>query len=332
MRAFGFDVGAGVTVNSAAVAAAQASVPAGAALVLEFPSGEAEVQFTLRSNTSYVGAGSTSTTLKAPAGSRTYVATCDSGSPLVANNIRDVHFRNIGFEGRTVEDGFDEHTHLVNLNGVTQVSFRSCKFAAFRGDAIYLGSSNTPGVERHNESVAIAGCTFDGVTNETRNGISIIDGRNIWIDSCTFTNVSRADMPGCIDIEPNPGNTWAVIRDIRITNNSFVDTLGIADVAFSILPTQAQLTTQVSGLVVSGNTHNSPSAQLFFFLTLADADANTPTYALVYSNNTQLADISGADITLDGLRGAVFSGNTFRASHSYSIGATYACYDIVGAP
>lgn len=327
MRAFGFDAGAGVTVNSAAIAAAYASVPNGA-LVLEFPEGTAEVQVPLRSNTSFVGLGSTTSILKSGSGC---LVTGDSGSPLASNNFRDIHFRNLGFVGRQAEDGFNEQSHLINLNGVTQVSFRSCRFSSWRGDAIYLGSSNTAGVERHNEAVTIAACDFVGSNNE-RNGVSIIDGRLVWIGSCTFTNVSRSNMIGPIDVEPNPPNTWAITKDIKISNNTFTGTQGLADIALVFQVSQADLTTDANGFTITGNVHNSPEAQLLYAIAYVPADASTPSYGIVYSGNTQLADIATADIILNGIRGATFTGNTFRPGHFYSIGATYACFDIIGAP
>jgi hypothetical protein len=114
---------------------------------------------------------------------------------------------------------------MLNLNAVSDVVVERCLFKGFQGDGIYLGSGNVGGTERHNENVAIRDCVFDGVNNQNRNGISVIDGNGIVIDKNTFTNVSKAGMPGCIDLEPD-GYSYPIIRNITIQNNRMFDSLG----------------------------------------------------------------------------------------------------------
>ncbi|MDB5797075.1 MAG: hypothetical protein JWP36_977 [Paucimonas sp.] len=141
-----------------------------------------------------------------------------------ALNLSGLGIRNLNFEGQSGNVTFSEWIYLLNLNGVSDVTVSGCKFVKYVGDGIYLGSSNNLYVERHNYRVTISNCQFDGVTKGNRNGISIIDGTDITIDSCSFTRSGRTDQPGAIDIEPNPqSNAFVRIQRITISNCTFSD-------------------------------------------------------------------------------------------------------------
>jgi hypothetical protein len=139
------------------------------------------------------------------------------GSADPAKNLKYISIRNLRFEGQSGNVPFDEKYHLLNLNGVTDAEVVACWFVKYVADGIYLGSSNAGGVERHNIRVTIRDCYFDGVTKNNRNGISIIDGTDIIVDSCKFTRSGRPDMPAAIDIEPNGGINDTFTRISRIT-------------------------------------------------------------------------------------------------------------------
>lgn len=59
---------------------------------------------------------------------------------------------------------------------------------------------------------------FSG-TNINRNGISVITGEEILIDGNHFYQITKADMPGPIDLEPN--TTSQTIYNVCISNNTF---------------------------------------------------------------------------------------------------------------
>jgi len=107
------------------------------------------------------------------------------GTPSIAGNKRDIQIQGIHFKGTVEKDGFQEHVHLLNINAATNVTISNCAFTGWRGDGIYIGSSNTAGVERHNKDITIEGCLFDGINNDNRNAISVIDGDGIKIRNNT---------------------------------------------------------------------------------------------------------------------------------------------------
>lgn len=162
-----------------------------------------------------------------------------SNSPDPANNYRNIRITDIGFLGWVVEEGFEEQTHLLALSGVSDVRIERCAFTGWRGDAVYIGQGNVAGLEIHNERVTIRDCVFDGVNNNNRNGVSIIDCDTSLIENCTFLRSSRAGdpnwtsgaydvfsasagpgMPGAIDFEPDANN--ARIRNVTVRGNSFI--------------------------------------------------------------------------------------------------------------
>lgn len=219
--------------DRATAAAARVHVPAGNYTVhkANFPA-----------NTEIFGDGEDRTIITQRAGATAeFIFTCDSGSPLVANNITGLRLHNLQLRGTCDTDGFSEHVHLLNLNGVTDVKIRHVKFKGFRGDGIYLGSSNTAGVERHNERVSISRCTFDGVNNANRNAISVIDGDGITIEGCHFENTTAPTMPGAVDFEPN-NDAFAIIRNVTVRHNSFKNIGGnVGCIAVQIPPAVAAL-------------------------------------------------------------------------------------------
>ena len=159
----------------------------------------------------------------------------NEGSPDLRANIRNVSLSELTFRGQSDKLGFSEHRHLLNFNGCSHVQIRDCLFEAFRGDGIYLGSGNQPGLERHNSDIVIERCGFDGMNSQNRNGVSIIDGTRVRISECRFDRCSRPDMPGAIDIEPDD-NPVHVIRNIEVNHNSIIRCGGGVGAISLILP------------------------------------------------------------------------------------------------
>lgn len=149
-----------------------------------------------------------------------YLLTNDSGSPLVRHNIAGLSMHDLQLRGGCDLAGMSEFRHLVSLNGVSDVRFQDVLFRGFRGDALYLGSGNRGDAARHNTAVAVRRCRFDGINRQNRNGISVIDCDGLLVEDCEFTRLTRHDMPGAIDIEPNR-NPYHVVRDIAIRRNRF---------------------------------------------------------------------------------------------------------------
>ena len=157
----------------------------------------------------------------------------DTQSGSVANNIKNVRISNIKFTPGSFTT-LSEYKHFIFVNGVSDLTIERCH-SQFRGDAICIGAGNgiTPPTQHitHNENITIRDCVFDGVTKQNRNAISILDCKNALIENNSFINTTRSDMPGAIDIEPNPtpsGTCNEILKNIIIQNNSFYNIGGIA--------------------------------------------------------------------------------------------------------
>lgn len=160
---------------------------------------------------------------------------CDSGSSN--SRIVSIRISDLTIEGWVLKHGFAEHRHLLHLNGVQDVLIENVEFKGFQGDGVYLGSGRQAGLVRHNRNVTIRRCIFDGINNNNRNGISVIDGEQIHIEDCTFQNCTRANMPGAIDFEPDETKS-AIIRDITIQRCGFFNVGGNLGVISFQIPRQ----------------------------------------------------------------------------------------------
>lgn len=149
------------------------------------------------------------------------------GMFTVENRVKQgVNSSSFGLEihGMTLKgatnEGFSEHNHILSVNGIRNMKINSCTFEDPRGDSIYLGSGVSKDRKGRNEFIAITNCRFRSISTPGRNAISIINGNDIQIEGCHFSNTSQSNMPGAIDIEPNDGlHYW--IRNVTVRNCVF---------------------------------------------------------------------------------------------------------------
>lgn len=234
VKAYGA-VGDGATDDSAAVQKAM-----NANTNIWFPAGTYLVgMLKLRSNHQLAGEGLATRVRQKPGAF--YCLSANPGSEGYADparNLYGIRIKDIVFEGQSGNVAFDERIHLLNLNGVTDVVVEDCHFIRAVADGIYIGSSNTGSMERHNYRVTVRNCAFDGFTKNNRNAISIIDGTDIVIDNCKFLRWGRPDMPGMIDIEPNPGinDSFSRIKRITISNCTMWDNGAAAFFSLALRP------------------------------------------------------------------------------------------------
>lgn len=135
-----------------------------------------------------------------------------------------------GFElmGKVNTLGFREHAHLISLNGVRNVELRSLKLTGYQGDGVYIGVGNADGSKRHNYDVYMDKVQLDGVNGDNRNGVSVVDGRNIHFHFGSVRRSTRADMPGAFDIEPMSKDD--ACRDIYVSHSEFENVGGTSGV------------------------------------------------------------------------------------------------------
>lgn len=171
----------------------------------------------LRSGVTIRGIGDTSRVRPVDSNDRGVITT-DSGG--ASTYTKGVTIRDICFFSDVATTGFSEQDHLVTVNGAKDWLIDNVRFEGFRGDGLYIGSGDSGGTERHNVNIKVTNCTFDGVNNDNRQGISVIDVDGLTIENCEFLNTTRSTMPGAIDIEPDVA-AYHVIKNITIRSNRF---------------------------------------------------------------------------------------------------------------
>jgi len=245
--------GDGVTDDTAAIQAAMTAENA-----VYFPPGTYKVTspITLKSNNMVFGAGASSVI--------SYTGTATSQGALYANSgsastyVENLVVQDIKILGAVATAGFSEFIHLISFSGVRNCLIDNCEIVGFRGDGIYIGSGDLAGQERHNIDVTISNCYIDGVNNDNRNGVSVIDGTSVTIENNYFTRCTKSTMPGAIDIEPDD-NIYHIVRNISIRNNRIYDCRGGVAAITIFLPIQT-FTTPPNGFVVEGNYIDTPNA------------------------------------------------------------------------
>lgn len=243
----------------------------------------------------------------------------DGGSPDINDNAKNIVIRNVQLRGTVEKDGFFEHKHLLNLNAVTNVIVENVSFVGFRGDGIYLGSGNKANIERHNKNVTIRGCLFDGVNNDNRNGVSIIDGEQITIEESRFIRVSKKGMPGAIDVEPN--NDFSFAENLKILNNIFES----CDGGFTIVyytralslkhkPSQIHI---VNNLIAE---NCSPRAAAIAIVTGQKPEDLSP-MDIIIEKNTILSKAPTVPILLSNVQGVLIRENLIKNGSAINLGS-----------
>jgi len=259
------------------------------------------------------------------------------GTPNPIDNEKNIHFKGVTFEGRVVEDGFSEHDHVMNLNAVSDVLIEDCTFMGFRGDGIYLGSSNVANVERHNSNVVIRNCVFDGVTKNNRHGVFIVDGTYVRVEKNLFMNCTRfgdpmyvagrkfdnmnpnagPGMPGPFNIEPD-GWEFIVVRNIVVDGNVFRNCDARSGTLQLYLPLKNFNSPPANFIFTNNHVENGiRSAAGINLFSSGNATAEMPNMEIIISENVIENTWSG--ISLMGVKGAAILKNRFENTGSSPI-------------
>jgi|GEM_PF-787669 len=331
-------VGDGTTDDTTAVQAALTAANTAGGGVVYFPADKTYLctDLTIPGSNIIIQGGGWSAVLKQKfvAGDNHYLLSVNPGSGGTADpsqNTTGIVMRDIQLRGTCDTDGFEQYVHLLNINAASDVLIHNVFFKGFRGDGLYLGSGNSGSVERHNQHIKVTACKFDGINSANRNAISVIDGDDVNISGCTFLNTTASNMPGAIDLEPNPGSTFAVIRNIRIVGNHFTNIGGNTGViAIALQNPQASFTTPSQNIVISDNTMSGcVNNSQFFFLQPQQPAPSDVANDVLFSNNI-MSGSTGEIFEIAGIRGLRMSGNTWNGfGNAAAIGYTDKVADVV---
>lgn len=111
------------------------------------------------------------------------------------------------------QPAWQEHQHAVVVRNSTQVTIHDCTFVNLSGDGVLIYEAST--------DVSVQHCTFHG-QNTNRNGVSITNAQHCRVIDCIFEGMTRPNMPGPIDLEPDVPQEQ--VSDIVIARNEIVGT------------------------------------------------------------------------------------------------------------
>jgi hypothetical protein len=134
-----------------------------------------------------------------------------------------------------------EQQHAIQVRGSTHVNIHDCTFVNLSGDGVLVYEAST--------SVRIHHCTFRG-QNTNRNGVSITNAQVCRITDCSFEGMTRPDMPGPIDLEPDVADER--VTDIVIARNQIVGTGQPVQAAISVFNAIANAT--ITNITIEQNT------------------------------------------------------------------------------
>lgn len=250
--------------------------------------------------------------------------------------ICDLYFNGPTLRATYTSTGqIQQHYHLLMVINVDNLHIHDNVFYAPIGDAIaldqaYQNEGAPPYTNaRHNKNVWIKNNVIDGFDYNNRNGVSIIDGENVYINNNTLTRLSNQYMPGPIDIEPN-AFPYYTNKNIYVTNNSFSDTNGASGHISYFIPTNSYLaSTPPQNFIFEGNifTGNGRCFRGFNY-------NNIPLYLQIKNNicnTTREAFIFGFSGVNNYLIDAVISDNIFNCNNTISTNNTNILGNNVGA-
>jgi hypothetical protein len=260
-----------------------------------------------------IGAGRESAIVKYKSSATTNISMFQflNSSGAIADNKYANRISNLTLEGTVVDDGFDEFRHLILCQGISHFTIDNCILRGFQGDGLSIRNGN---IEAENINVIVQNCLFDGTNNDQRNGISITGATHVVIEGCFFTNITRSNMPGAIDIEPNSDYTFAEINSIVIRDNYFSNIGGNVGAASVFIPIDSQdFTVEHPKNITIENNVFEDVYRGFFVGQLQDNDITdtNPNINVIAANN-HVHDASDRAFWVYGVKGVLLMNNSFK--------------------
>lgn len=174
----------------------------------------------------FVGEGRYRSIIKQMGQGYAFMFNSRSGDP--AENGRGIEFHDIGFEGISTSDNFNENDHLTAFAGVTGLRFHGCRFTQYRGDAVYITRGFKPDDPALNFDAQFHDCDWDSVFKNSRAALSVESIAGLGVYASRFRRGQKADMPAFITVEPLKHTPGFQAHGINIIGNDFDDYQGAA--------------------------------------------------------------------------------------------------------
>lgn len=213
-----------------------------------------------------------------------------------SNSIKNISISGLIFKSEVNKKGFDELLHQVSAHGVSNFTVENCSFIGFYGDGIAINAGTDLSVYAYayNKNVTIKNCNFDGINKDNRQGISIYYCDGFLIEKCQFKNITRKDMPGAIDIEPNLD--VLVSRNGTIKNCSFDNIGGIAAVNIIVTPSTQSNQFSNKNYVIENCTFNNVTTALGVIGNASFENFNSSEYYITFKNSKVTNSFSSVDL------------------------------------
>ena len=212
-----------------------------------------------------------------------------------------------GIHFKPLVHSFTQDGRCVNITESSNVTVKNCWFDNMNGDGI-IATKSPDNEEDCVHHIYIYDNQFTG-TGDGRNSITVFVGNNIFVHDNYFENPTKADMPGCFDIEPYFISDYLFLHDIYFENNVSKGCKGrMVDGG-----TATNITMPIYNVVVSGNICDCTSYNSGFFSFSYGSPATGDIHNFVIKGNTVNCDVNtNRAITLNGMKNVDIIDNVFN--------------------
>jgi hypothetical protein len=247
---------------------------------------------------------------------------------LNINSVQNVHIVGWGAQLLCPGYGTGEQRHGCFIWRSQRIRVEGLECSTFGGDGFYVGGDAEVGEDDWPEDVHIVGCVSEA---SRRNGVSVVQGRNVWFIGHRSSNTSGTSPQKGYDVEPNESdNTPGTIRGV-LENIHFLDCTSESNtgVGFSFAGANDTANTPISvffencydnGSAVNFQTENSiNNSGLISWKNCFGVNANTSGYE--HKSCGMRTDIDGMTI-LDANQGALTAERNASSFSVYSANGT----------
>lgn len=228
-----------------------------------------------------------------------------AGGYFKINNTTNVNISGLYFEPKT--HTFTQDGRCIDINNSTYVTINDCEFYNMNGDGIIVTKNSDVETDTLHH-IYIYDCKFIG-TGDGRNPITVFAGNNIYVHDNYFENTTKADMPGCFDIEPYFTSDYLFLHDIYFQNNISHGCKGrMVDGG-----TASNINMGIYNVVISDNVCDCTAYNSGFFSFSYGSPATGDIHNFVVKNNVVNCNKdTNRAITLNGMKNVDIVGNVFN--------------------